>query len=297
MYINPVPKDFGKRIDAYIAEYFRGKYSRTYLQKLISCGLVLVNNKPCKPNHKIGRPGQIYISFPQPEACTIKAEDIPLEIIYEDKDLLVINKPAGMVTHPGAGRKSHTLVNALLHHCKDLSGIGGVLRPGIVHRLDKDTSGIMLVAKTDSVHRELAKQFKERKVGRKYMALVEGVVELDNDQINLPVGRHPKDRQMMAVQFAGRLPAGRQAKDAVTQYKVLKRFSDSTLLEITPVTGRTHQIRVHMKAIGHPIVGDTKYGSKNSRRYEGGQMLHACRINFFHPVLKKYMDFFSKAPF
>lgn len=286
MYINPVPKDSGKRIDAYIAEYFAGRYSRTYLQKLIAGGFVLVNDKPCKPNHKIGTIDKIDILFPPSEPSAIKAEDIPFEIIYEDKDLLVVDKPAGMVTHPGAGVKSRTLVNALLHHCKDLSGIGGVLRPGIVHRLDKDTSGIMLVAKTDLVHRELAKQFKEREVERKYMALVEGVVELDNDQINLPLGRHPKDREKMAVQFAG-------AKDAVTQYEVLKRFSDSTLLEITPVTGRTHQIRVHMKAIGHSIVGDTKYGSRAAAR----QMLHACRIKFFHPALKKYMEFFSKAPF
>lgn len=288
MCIVPLPKDFGKRIDVYIAEYFVDRYSRTYLQKLIAGGSVLVNGKPSKSKHKIAGGDQIDIVFPPAEACAIKAEDIHIDIIYEDNDLLVINKPAGMVTHPGAGTKNNTLVNALLHHCKGLSGIGGTLRPGIVHRLDKDTSGLMLVAKNDFTHRHLAKQFKDRKVERKYDALVEGVVELDNDRINLPIGKHPGNREKMSVEFGA-------SKEAVTIYRVVKRFKDSTLLEITPITGRTHQIRVHLKAIGHSIVGDIKYGAKMNPF--GRQALHAKWIRFFHPVLKRYMEFSSKAPF
>jgi 23S rRNA pseudouridine1911/1915/1917 synthase len=292
--IKPTPKDIGKRIDVWLAEYFLGAYSRTYLQRLIVDAAVIVNNKPCRSNHKIASGDTIEIILPAAKPSGIPAEDIPLDIIYEDDDLLVINKPAGMVVHPGAGIKSGTLANALLHHCKTLSATGGASRPGIVHRLDKDTSGIMLVAKNDYVHRELAKQFKQRKVRRKYIALVKGVVNLDNDQISLPIGRHPKDRQKMAVEYA-------DSKEAVTRYRVIKRFSDSTLLEVEPITGRTHQIRVHLKAIGHPIVGDTKYGDARfiprskaqtlNRSCVGGQMLHAEWIRFFHPRLKKYMEF------
>lgn len=289
-HIKPVPRDFGKRIDVFLAEHFQGAYSRTYLQKLIIDKFVFVNGLSCKSNHKIAASDEIEITLPPLKPAVIESEDIPLKIIYEDEDLLVVNKPAGMVTHPGAGVKSGTLVNALLHHCKGLSGIGGVSRLGIVHRLDKDTSGIMLIAKNDYVHRALAKQFKQRKVQRKYVALVKGIVELDNDQINLPIGRHPKDREKMSVEFG-------DSKEAITKYKVLKRFADSTLLEITPVTGRTHQIRVHMKAIGHPIIGDTKYGAKDSSKDAPRQMLHAKWIRFFHPTLKKYMEFSCPAPF
>lgn len=284
--IKPTPRDFGIRIDIFLAEHFQGAYSRTYLQKLINDKFVSVNGSACKTNHKIAAGDEIEITLPAPKSSVIQSEDIPLEIIYEDKDLLVVNKPAGMVAHPGAGVKSGTLVNALLSHCKDLSGIGGTLRPGIVHRLDKDTSGIMLVAKNDFTHRALAKQFKQRKVERKYAALVGGIVKFDNDEINLPIGKNPKDREKMSVEFAG-------SKEAITRYKVLKRFSDTTQLEITPITGRTHQIRVHMKAIGHPIVGDTKYGGASA----GRQMLHAKWIRFYHPALKKYMEFSCPAPF
>ena len=246
---------------------------------------------PCENNYKIKGGDKIEIDFPVAIESVIKPDAIPLDILYEDKDLLVINKPAGMVTHPGAGVKSGTLVNALLHYCKDLSGIGGVLRPGIVHRLDKDTSGIILVAKNDSTHRSLAKQFKQRKVLRKYIALVTGKVELDNDEINLPIARDRFDREKMAVET----DESEESKEAITRYKVLKRFKDTTLLEIEPVTGRTHQIRVHMKAIGHTIIGDSKYGPKNTDVER--QKLHACWIKFFHPGLKKYMEFSSKPSF
>jgi 23S rRNA pseudouridine1911/1915/1917 synthase len=223
--------------------------------------------------------------LPEPKPSVLEAEDIPIEILYEDEDLLVVNKPAGMVTHPGAGVRSGTLVNALLHRCKNLSGIPGSIRPGIVHRLDKDTSGIIVVAKNDYAHCILAKQFKQRKVQRKYIALVKGVVQLDSDQIDMPIGRHPREREKMAVEFA-------DSKEAITRYKVIKRFSNSTLLEITPITGRTHQIRVHMRALGHPIVGDPKYGSSNDKGKVARQMLHAQWIRFFHPRLKKYMEFY-----
>jgi len=285
--IKPNLNEAGQRIDVYLTNYYLGKYSRTYLQKLILAGNILVNGKPCSSGHKITQSDEIEVIFPDAVASGIKAEDIAIQIIYEDKDLLVVNKPAGMVTHPGAGVKSGTLVNALLNYCKDLSGVGGVLRPGIVHRLDKDTSGIMLVAKNDFTHRVLAKQFKQRKVQRKYVALVNGVVKFDNDEINMPIGRDYKDREKMAIKFA-------ESKEAVTRYKVLKRFPDTTLLEITPITGRTHQIRVHMKSIGHPIVGDTKYGIKDKA---ARQMLHAEWIKFFHPTLKKDLEFFCKVPF
>jgi len=295
IHIDPTPRDRGIRLDIYLTEYFIGKYSRTYLQRLISGGHVLINAKPCTPNHKISAGDKIDIIFPQPEESHMKPQDIAFEIIYQDKDLLVVNKPAGMITHPGAGVKDNTLVNALLYCCKDLSGIGGKLRPGIVHRLDKDTSGIMLVAKNDYTHRELAKQFKRRQIERKYAALVEGKVEFDSDQINLPIGKDIKNREKMAIKYA-------DSKEAITTYKVIKRFADSTLLEIEPITGRTHQIRVHMKAIGHPIVGDTKYGTgrpctSRVAPVQGRQMLHAKWIKFFHPVLKKYMEFSSQAPF
>lgn len=286
--IKPSPRDSGRRLDVYLTEYFRGGYSRTYLQKLINDGNVLINGRLKKPDCKIRQDDEIEITIPPRRVSGIQPEHIPLDVIYEDKDLLVVNKPAGMVTHPGAGVKSGTLVNALLYHCKGLSGAGGALRPGIVHRLDKDTSGIMLAAKNDFTHRQLAKQFKDRKIERRYAALVEGVMQFDSDEINLPIGRHIKDREKMAVKFAG-------AKEAITRYKVIKRFSDSTLLEITPITGRTHQIRVHMKAVGHPIVGDKKYGAKNASAAR--QMLHSQWVKFFHPILKRHMEFSCKPPF
>ena len=300
--VKPRLRDVKQRLDIYLANYFSGLYSRTYLQKLITDKNVTVMGRFCKPNYKIRQSDVIDISIPSLKTLTVQPEDIPLDIIYEDKDIIIINKPQGMVVHPGAGVKSGTLANALLHHCKDLSGIGGVLRPGIVHRLDKDTSGIMLVAKNDLVHRALSKQFKQRKVERKYTALVNGVVDFDNDEIDLPMGKHPKDRKKMGITRAPVPHSGMvrgstflHSKDAKTRYKVLKRFSDSTLLEIVPITGRTHQIRVHMKAIGHPIAGDTKYGIKGKMSLPR-QMLHAKWIRFFHPTLKKYMEFSCDLP-
>jgi len=289
IHIKPGIKDVGLRLDMFLNAYFKGLYSRTYMQKIISLGGVLVNSAAAKSNYKIREHDEIDVLPVPAQECASKPENIKLDILYEDKDLLVVNKPAGMVVHPGAGVKYGTLVNALLYYCKGLLSIAaGESRPGIVHRLDKDTSGIMLVAKNNYTHRRLAKQFKQREVQRRYVARVTGVVEFDGDQINLPLGRHVKNREKMMVRFS-------DAKEAITKYKVLKRFSDSTLLEIWPVTGRTHQIRVHMKAIGHPIIGDTKYG--DSKSPAARQMLHADWIRFFHPGLKKYVEFSSPAPF
>ena len=293
--IEPSPKDFGRRLDVYLADYFLGEHSRTYLQKLIKEKFVLVNGTACSCRHKIAGGDKIELFIPPVKPQVFKAENIPLRIIYEDNDILIVDKPCGMVTHPGAGIKNSTLVNALLYHCRNLSSIGGTSRPGIVHRLDKDTSGIMLVAKNDFAHRALANQFRQRKVERKYIAIVKGVVRFDNDQIDLPIGKHLGQKEKMAVNFA-------ESKDALTKYKVLERFSDATLLEILPITGRTHQIRVHMKAIGHPVLGDPKYGAaQNTITKKNGlppkrQMLHAQWIKFFHPALKKYMEFSCSLP-
>jgi 23S rRNA pseudouridine1911/1915/1917 synthase len=209
-------------------------------------------------------------------------------VVYEDKYLLVVNKPQGMVTHPAPGNYTGTLVNALLGRCRDLSGIGGVSKPGIVHRLDKGTSGLLVVAKTDQVHRKLAKQFKDKTTKRVYVALVKGNVELDNGTIELPIGRHARDRKKMAVKFDEE-----SAKSAVTHYKVIRRFSSFTLLECTLGTGRTHQIRVHLSHIGYPILGDEKYGSAGSFKMP---MLHAARLGFTHPVTKKFMEFYKEPP-
>jgi 23S rRNA pseudouridine1911/1915/1917 synthase len=230
----------------------------------------------------------IEISIPQPEKSVILAQKIPLSIVYEDKYLLVVNKPQGMVTHPAPGNYTGTLVNALLAHCDDLSGIGGVLKPGIVHRLDKGTSGLLLVAKTDDAHKKLARQFKDKTTKRVYLALVDGNVELDNGTVELPIGRSVRDRKKMAVKFDDE-----GSKEAITHYKVIKRFGGFTLLECRLGTGRTHQIRVHLSYIGHPILGDEKYGTKGSFKMP---MLHAAIIGFTHPVTKKFMEFSSKPP-
>jgi 23S rRNA pseudouridine1911/1915/1917 synthase len=217
----------------------------------------------------------------------MEPEDIPLEIAYEDDELLVVNKPAGMVVHPAPGNYTGTLVNALLYHCKNLSGIGGVSKPGIVHRIDKGTSGLLLVAKTDRAHKSLSKQFKDKTINRVYVSIVKGVIELDNGTVELPIGRSPKDRKKMTVKFE-------DSKDALTNYRVLERFADATLLELVLGTGRTHQIRVHMSHMGHPIIGDEKYGYKD----EGidRPALHAKTIGFAHPVTGEYMEFTSELP-
>jgi 23S rRNA pseudouridine1911/1915/1917 synthase len=294
----------GKRLDKFLADYFIKEFSRSYLQKLLSEGRILLNGEIPKRHHIVNTGDLIGIRVPEPKEANIKKEKIPLDIVYEDEYLLVVNKPQGMVTHPAPGNYTGTLVNALLAHCDDLSGIGGVLKPGIVHRLDKGTSGLLVVAKTDAVHKALSKQFKNKTTKRVYIALVKGNVELDNGVIELPIGRSVRDRKKMAVKFDDE-----HSKSAVTHYKVVKRFGDFaslrsrnfpnkakenfTLLECRLQTGRTHQIRVHLSYIGHPILGDEKYGTRGNLN---APMLHAALIGFTHPATKKFMEFTSEPP-
>jgi 23S rRNA pseudouridine1911/1915/1917 synthase len=245
-----------------------------------------VNGHAAK-SHLILRGGEaIEVIVPEARLAAIKPERIPLDIVYEDEHLLVVNKAAEMVVHPAPGNYGGTLVNALLFHCGELSGVGGEMKPGIVHRIDKGTSGLLVVAKDDAAHRSLAKQFKDKTIKRVYVALVKGSVELDNGIIELPIGRHIRDRKKMAVKFEA-------SKEALTRYKVLKRFEGFTVLELMLGTGRTHQIRVHMSYIGHPLIGDATYGS---RAPIGRPALHAKTIGFMHPVTRKYMEFTSELP-
>lgn len=281
------PEDKGKRLDKFLVENMPGEFSRVFLQKLISDGSILVNGNIAKANHKILPGESIEAVIPPPVKSKVRAEKIKLNIPYEDKQLLVVNKPAGMVVHPAPGSRSKTLVNALLSHCKNLSGIGGVLKPGIVHRIDKDVSGLLVVAKTDRAHRSLAEQFKSKTASRVYYAVVKGVVQLDNGVIDLPIGRSVRDRKKMAVNFE-------HSKEAFTTYKVLERFENATLLEIILGTGRTHQIRVHLAYIGHPILGDLKYGTIMAGILRPA--LHAKTLGFVHPVTKKYMQFKTELP-
>lgn len=280
--------DKGKRLDKFLVGEFAEEFSRSYLQKLLKGGKILLNGSVPKGHHIVDTGEYVQITIPQVEESVIKAEKIPLDIVYEDEYLLVVNKPQGMVTHPAPGNYTGTLVNALLGRCRDLSGICGVLKPGIVHRLDKGTSGLLVVAKTDEAHKKLAKQFKNKTTKRVYLAIVRGNVELDNGTIELPIGRHVRDRQKMAVKFQEE-----GSKNAITHYKVIKRFGDFTLLECRLGTGRTHQIRVHLSYIGHPILGDDKYGNKGIFKFP---MLHAAKIGFTHPVTKKFMEFSQDAP-
>ena len=276
----------GKRLDKYLADHYKEKFSRAFLQKLISGRDIVVNGHPAKSHQKVSPGDVIEVRVPQALPAEIRAEAIPLAIAYEDEHLIVINKSADMVVHPAPGNYSGTLVNALLKHCANLSGIGGVCKPGIVHRIDKGTSGLLVAAKTDEAHRGLAKQFKDKTINRVYLALVKGVVEHDNGIIELPIGRSTSDRKKMAVKFE----AGRDAK---TQYKVIRRFKSHALLELKLGTGRTHQIRVHMSYIGHPLVGDVKYGAKGMLAHPA---LHAAKLGFVHPVTKRYMEFTSELP-
>lgn len=277
----------GGRIDSYIAGLMKN-LSRSYIQKLIEDGYVLVNGKKVKSNYKVRKDDIIDVDVPEPVKPDVNPEDIKLDILYEDEDVLVVNKPQGMVVHPAAGNYSGTLVNALLKHCKNLSGINGVLRPGIVHRIDKDTSGVLLVAKNDRAHRLLAEQIKEHSVNRRYNAIIEGVIKGDSGTIEGAIGRHPVDRKKMDV-----VPGG---KPAVTHFKVIERFKNYTLIEARLETGRTHQIRVHMAHIGHPVVGDPLYGIKNQKFKLEGQALHAVLIGFIHPSSGEYMEFRAPLP-
>lgn len=283
-----VEKEFDNvRLDLYLSKIFEDK-SRSYLQGIIDEGNVLVNNKGKKRNYKLKIGDNIEVNIPEPKLLQIEPEDIKLDIIYEDKEVIVVNKPQEMVVHPAPGVYSGTLVNALLSHCKDLSGINGVARPGIVHRIDKDTSGILVVAKNDISHNNLAAQFKEHSISRVYMALVEGIIKNEQGTIEAPIGRHPVDRIKMAVVKDGR--------QAITHYKVIERFENHTLVECKLETGRTHQIRVHMSHIMHPLVGDPVYGYKKQRFNLKGQMLHAKLLGFIHPTTGQYVEFQSQLP-
>ncbi|MBT1278902.1 RluA family pseudouridine synthase [Thermoanaerobacter sp. CM-CNRG TB177] len=279
-------EDEGKRIDVFLAAEL--DYTRSYIKKLIVDGLVFVNGKTVKPSYKVKENDEVVVNIPEAEKIDVLPENIPLDILYEDDDIIVINKPQGMVVHPAPGNYSGTLVNALLYHCKNLSGINGILRPGIVHRLDKDTSGVMVVAKNDKAHISLSNQIKERSVFKKYVAIVEGVIKDEEGKIEAPIGRHPVDRKKMAVIEDGRY--------ALTLYKVLERFKENTLIEAVIKTGRTHQIRVHMAFIGHPVVGDPVYGFKKQKFKLKGQALHSRVLGFIHPTKGVYMEFEAPLP-
>ncbi len=275
------------RIDAYLSS--KVEMSRVTIQRLIKEEKILVNNKNTKSSYKIQQGDIIIINEDEPKETTIKAQDIPVEIIYEDNDIIVVNKPKGMVVHPANGNPDGTLVNSLMAICKDsLSGIGGEIRPGIVHRLDKDTSGILIVAKNDKAHINLSEQIKKHEIEKTYIALVKGVVKENEATINMPIGRSTKDRKKMAVVKTG--------KEAITHFKVIKRYHNYTLLEVKIETGRTHQIRVHLTQIGYPIVGDTTYSNGKNEWGIKGQCLHAKSLKFVHPITKKEMFLEAKMP-
>lgn len=277
----------GERIDKFVSECLDG-VSRTQIQQWIKEGHISVNEKQVKPNYKLAEGDRIKLNIPDPEQVDIRPEPIPLDIYYEDKDVIVVNKPRGMVVHPAPGHSSGTLVNALMYHCKDLSGINGEMRPGIVHRIDKDTSGLIMAAKHDKAHASLADQLKEHSVTRKYLALVQGNLAHEQGTVEAPIGRDPKDRKLYTV-------TEKNSKEAVTHFVVMERFGDYTLTELKLETGRTHQIRVHMKFIGHPLVGDPAYG-KSKKEWIRGQALHAAVLGFKHPMTREYLEFEAPLP-
>ena len=276
----------GNRIDKAVAT-LQPDWSRTQIQQWVKEGHVKVNGVAVKSNYKVKTEDKVTVEQPAVEEYDVEAEDLQLEIVYEDQDVLVVNKPVGMVVHPSPGHVSGTLVNGLMFQVDDLSGINGVMRPGIVHRIDKDTSGLLMVAKNDKAHVSLVNQLVEKSVNRVYTALVHGHIPHDNGTIDAPIGRDKRDRQRMAVVDDG--------KNAVTHFKVLERFGTYTLVECRLETGRTNQIRVHMKYIGYPLVGDPKYGQRKTIDF-GGQVLHAGTIGFDHPATDEYMEFTAPLP-
>ena len=278
----------GLRLDVFLARE-NPNLSRTYLQQLIAAKMVTVNEVKVKANYRVKTGDKIVLRVPPPRELQLTSENIPLDIYFEDEDIIVLNKPRGMVVHPAPGNYTGTMVNALLYHCKDLSGITGTLRPGIVHRLDKDTSGLLVVTKNDNAHQSLARQLKERKVNRYYLALVYGNCVKDKDTINLPLGRDPRHRKRMAVVMSNGRPA-------VTHYEVISRFGGYTFLSLHLETGRTHQIRVHLAYIGYPVVGDPKYGPRRPDFNLKGQFLHAATLGFCHPRTKTYLEFSAPLP-
>lgn len=277
-----------KRLDAFVSEQL--SISRSLATTLIEQGNVLLNGKTDKKRAQINPGDIVEVNLPDLEEPEAKPQEIPIDVVYEDEDLLVVNKPKGMVVHPAPGNPDGTLVNALLHHCKgSLSGINGVMRPGIVHRIDKDTSGLLMVAKNDSAHKFLAEQIKEHSFKREYRAVVYGNLKNDSGTVNAPIGRDPRNRQRMAVVFVN-------SKPAVTHYEVLERFEGFTYVKLTLETGRTHQIRVHMASLGHPVAGDSVYGPKKVITELEGQCLHASKLGFIHPTSQKYLEFETELP-
>jgi len=284
--ITLISEESGVRLDVYLARELE-ELTRSRIQKLAEDGLVTVNGKVKKVNYKVSVGDEITLELPEPEDIPLEPEDIPLDIVYEDGDIVVINKPRGMVVHPAAGNYTGTLVQALLFHCHDLSGIGGSNRPGIVHRIDKDTTGLLVVAKNDMAHQSLARQIQDKTAGRIYQALVEGVIR-ESGQVNANIGRDPKDRKRMAVVDNGRT--------AVTDYFPKEELDGMTLMQLKLHTGRTHQIRVHMAHIGHPVVGDPVYGYRKQRFALAGQLLHAWQLHLVHPRTGEEMVFEAPLP-
>ncbi|MCI9125609.1 MAG: RluA family pseudouridine synthase [Eubacterium sp.] len=277
------------RIDKYLNDLL-SDHSRTYIQKLIKENNILVNDKPCKANYKVQAEDKIVVDIPEPVYANIEPEDIPLDIIYEDNDVLIVNKPKNFVVHPAPGHYSGTLVNAIMYHCKDnLSNINGVLRPGIVHRIDKDTTGALIVCKNDFSHNFITEQLKEHSITRKYIGIVQGVLKDFEGIIDAPIGRHPIKRKEMCINEIN-------GKNAVTHFKVLKQFRNNTLCEFQLETGRTHQIRVHMASINHPLLGDDIYNHNKCPYKLQGQCLHAKTIGFIHPASKEYVEFEAATP-
>lgn len=279
-----------KRLDAWLGTKMND-VSRNAIQRKIDAGEITVNGKSRKANYRLKQADRITVVPDEPKCTEVLPENIPLSIVYEDQDLLVINKPRGIVVHPAVGNENGTLVNAVLFHCgAELSGIGGVMRPGIVHRIDKDTTGLLVVAKNDVAHLRLTEQLSDRTLSREYYALVHGNIKEDRGTIDAPIGRSPKDRKRMAVVHDP------SAREAITDYEVLERFQVATLVRCKLRTGRTHQIRVHMKYIGHPIYGDPVYGVKNEPFHLNGQLLHAKRIGFVHPVSGEHVSYETDLP-
>ena len=289
-YLFEIQENQQMRLDKYLADQFP-EQTRSYLQKLIKDGEVLVNGKNVKAGYALSKGDEVSVNIPEPKELDVEPQKMDLDIVYEDEDVILINKPMGMVVHPAPGHTTDTLVNGLLYHCKDnLSGINGVARPGIVHRIDRDTTGILIVCKNDMSHNSIAAQLKEHSITRRYRALVHGNVKLDQGTVEGPIGRHPVERKKMAINE-------RNGKPAVTHYTVLERFGNYTLIECVLETGRTHQIRVHMTSIGHPLVGDEVYGpAKCPFKGLQGQCLHAMVLGFVHPRNGEYMEFSAELP-
>lgn len=287
-YIVP-EKSSGLRIDKFLTESCPD-YTRSFLQKLLKSELVEVNGKPVKSSYKTAAGDTVTFEVPEAVEAEITAQEMPLDILYEDEDVILINKPKGMVVHPAAGHYEGTLVNGMMHHCREqLSGINGVMRPGIVHRIDMDTTGVLIVCKNDLAHNSIAEQLKVHSITRKYYAVVFGSLKDDEGTIHAPIGRHPNDRKKMSIN-------SKNGKDAVTHYKVLERFHGYTLVECRLETGRTHQIRVHMASIGHPLLGDQVYGPAKQPFRLQGQTLHAGVLGFLHPRTGEYMEFSAPLP-